>query len=69
MEEISRILLLGVAMLAAVLLFTPYEAVLDGVVAIASSRLWCWVSYYTRAKKCFTSVLPYDYATLTQIWP
>jgi hypothetical protein len=35
MEEISRILLPGVAMLAAVLLFTPYEAVLEGVVAIA----------------------------------
>ncbi|MFZ0884119.1 MAG: hypothetical protein WAN14_12030 [Candidatus Acidiferrales bacterium] len=34
MEEISRILLFGVAMLAAVLLFTPYESVLEGVVAI-----------------------------------
>jgi hypothetical protein len=35
MEEISRILLLGVAILAAVLLFTPYESVLEGVVALA----------------------------------
>jgi hypothetical protein len=34
MEEISRILLLGVAMLAAVLLFTPYEPVLEVVVAL-----------------------------------
>jgi hypothetical protein len=35
MEEISRILLLGVAILAAVLLFTPYESVLEGVLALA----------------------------------
>ena len=35
MEEILRILLVGVAMLAAVLLFTPYESVLEGVVALA----------------------------------
>src|SRR5277367_5775615 len=35
MEEISRILLIGVAMLAAVLLFTPYESFLEGVVAFA----------------------------------
>ncbi len=35
MEEISRVLFLGVAVLAAVLLFTPYEAVLEGVVALA----------------------------------
>jgi len=35
MEEISRILFLCVAVLAAVLLFTPYEAVLEGVVALA----------------------------------
>jgi len=35
MEEISRILLIGVAMLAAILLFTPYESVLEGVVALA----------------------------------
>jgi hypothetical protein len=31
---ISKVLLVGVAMLAAVLLFTPYEAVLEGVIAI-----------------------------------
>jgi hypothetical protein len=35
MEEISRILLIGVAILAAVLLFTPFEAFLEGVVALA----------------------------------
>jgi hypothetical protein len=35
MEEISRILLIGVAILAAVLLFTPYESFLEGVVALA----------------------------------
>jgi len=35
MEEISRSLFLGVAVLAAVLLFTPYESVLEGVVALA----------------------------------
>jgi hypothetical protein len=35
MEEISRVLLTGVAILAAVLLFTPYESVLEGVVALA----------------------------------
>jgi hypothetical protein len=35
MKEISRILLIGVAMLAAVLLFTPAESVLEGVVALA----------------------------------
>ena len=34
MEDISKVLLVGVAMLAAVLLFTPYEAVLEGVIAI-----------------------------------
>jgi hypothetical protein len=34
MKEISLILLLGVAMLAAVLLFTSYESVLEGVVAL-----------------------------------
>jgi hypothetical protein len=34
MEEISRILLLGVAILAAVLLFTPYESLLESVVAL-----------------------------------
>lgn len=35
MEEISRILFLGVAILAAVLLFTPYESGLEGVLALA----------------------------------
>jgi hypothetical protein len=35
MEEISRTLFLGVAVPAAVLLFTPYESVLEGVVALA----------------------------------
>jgi hypothetical protein len=35
MEDISRILLLGVAMLAGVLLFSPYESILEGVVAFA----------------------------------
>lgn len=35
MEEISRIVFLGVAVLAAALLFTPYEAVLEGVVALS----------------------------------
>jgi hypothetical protein len=34
MEEISRILLIGVAILAGILLFTPYESVLEGVVAL-----------------------------------
>jgi hypothetical protein len=34
-EEIWRVLLLGVAILASVLLFTPYESVLEGVVALA----------------------------------
>lgn len=34
MEDISKVLLVGVAMLAAMLLFTPYEAVLEGVIAI-----------------------------------
>lgn len=35
MEGISRILLVGVGMLAALLLFTPYESVLEGVVTLA----------------------------------
>jgi hypothetical protein len=35
MEEISRILLLGLAMLAAIFLSTPYEPVLEVVVALA----------------------------------
>ena len=35
MKEISWILLIGVAMLAAVLLFTPAESVLEGVVVLA----------------------------------
>jgi hypothetical protein len=35
MEEISQILLIAVAMLAGVLLFTPYESILEGVVALA----------------------------------
>ena len=34
MEDISKVLLLGIAMLAAVLLFTPYEAIFEGVIAI-----------------------------------
>jgi hypothetical protein len=33
MDLISRVLILGVALLAAVLLFTPYEPFLEGVVA------------------------------------
>jgi hypothetical protein len=35
MEEIPRIVFLGIGVLAAVLLFTPYEVVLEGVVALA----------------------------------
>jgi len=35
MEDISRILLLGVAMLAGVLVFSPYEGILEGIVAFA----------------------------------
>jgi hypothetical protein len=35
MKEISRILLLGLAMLAAIFLSTPYEPVLEVVVALA----------------------------------
>jgi hypothetical protein len=35
MEEISRIVFLGIGVLAALLLFTPYEVVLEGVVALA----------------------------------
>jgi hypothetical protein len=34
MEDISKVLLLGIAMLAAVLLFTPHEAFFEGVIAI-----------------------------------
>jgi hypothetical protein len=34
MEDISKVLLVGVYLLAGVLLFTPFEAVLEGVIAI-----------------------------------
>ncbi|MFZ1204685.1 MAG: hypothetical protein WBC67_12235 [Candidatus Acidiferrales bacterium] len=33
MEEISKVLLIGVGMLAAMLLFTPYESMLEGAIA------------------------------------
>ncbi|MGA3300980.1 MAG: hypothetical protein ABSD87_12890, partial [Candidatus Acidiferrales bacterium] len=34
MAEIARVLLLGVLILAAAFLFTPYEAILEGILAI-----------------------------------
>jgi len=59
MEDIFKILLIAVGMLAAMLLFTPYESLLEGTVAVAMVASVLVVFLCIRAEKCSTCVPRY----------